>query len=150
MDQFATFIERVCLRPALYVGTSSLRDVDIYLAGYGHALEDSGHQHPFAGWMRWIESRFLISHPAWHYTRILLHAYGTDRAALDAIPELHKEFVAVRASIGREGVEAQHRRRFLAEYGREWHEPEHTTTSPPLVTSATDEADTARANQDLS
>ena len=98
--------------------------------GYDHALGDVGRgELPLSGWMRWVESRFLISHPAWHWTRILLHAYGSDRAAIEALPQLHQEFLARRTIIGVEGIEDEHRRRFIAEFGQDWYEPAVTQTT---------------------
>ncbi|WP_422931844.1 hypothetical protein [Singulisphaera sp. PoT] len=130
MSDFASLLRSIARRPAMYVGTCSLRAISAYLEGYCHALKDVGRDElPLSGWMRWVESRYLISHPAWSWARILMHVYGDDRAAIEALPELHRAFLARRAEIGVEGVEDEHRRRFIAEYGREWHEPAETKTT---------------------
>ena len=77
----------------MYVGRMSLRAASHYLHGYDHALEDAGcAPRPLEEWMRWVELRFLISHPAWHWTRILLHEYGTEEAAFAALPTLYRVF----------------------------------------------------------
>lgn len=78
--RFVTLLESMALRPAMYVGGCSLRHVANYISGYDHALQDGGlAETPLAGWVRWVEWRFLICHPAWHWTRILLHFYGVTR-----------------------------------------------------------------------
>jgi hypothetical protein len=113
----------------LYVGKTSLRAVSDYLAGYADAVADLGHFHPQNGWLRWVEMKFLISHSAWHWTRILVHIYGSDRAALNALPGLHAEFRAFVAEHGTDFIDREHHRRFVAEYGETWHEPKETSTS---------------------
>jgi hypothetical protein len=130
MSDFDSLLRSIAKRPAMYVGKCSIRAVSAYLDGYDHALGDVGRgEPPLSGWGRWVESRFLISHAAWHWTRILLHIYGDDWAAIQALPELHREFLARRAEVGVEGIEDEHRRRFIAEYGEEWHEPAETRTT---------------------
>jgi hypothetical protein len=130
MPDFVGLIDAIAKRPALYVGRCSLHAVSDYLSGYDHALADLGQPvTPLAGWVRWVESRFLISHPAWHWTRILLHVLGTDRAAIEALPTLYREFLSDRAALGVEGIETEHRRRLIAEYGEELHVPAATVTT---------------------
>ena len=84
----------------------------------------------YGRWGRWVESRFLISHPAWHWTRILLHVHGSDRAAIEALPALYREFLSQREALGAEGIEAERLRRFSAAYGEDYYEPPATTTTP--------------------
>jgi hypothetical protein len=130
MSDFQTLLDSIAKRPALYVGNCSIRAVSNYLHGYCQAMSDLGHnEKPLVGWMRWIELRFQISSPAWHWTRILLHNYGSHRAAVEALPELHREFLAERALIGVEGFEAALDRRLIEELGGSWHEPSDTTTT---------------------
>jgi hypothetical protein len=132
MPDFESLLRSIAKRPAMYVGMCSIRSVSDYLQGYDHALSDAGQSEtPLAGWGRWVEGRFLISHPAWHWTRILLHVYGSDQAAIEALPQLHREFLAQREELGIDGIESQHRRRFIAEYGQDWHEPPTTETVGP-------------------
>lgn len=130
MSDFDALLRSISKRPAMYVGKCSIRAISAYLDGYNHALGDVGRDEPpLSGWGCWVESRFLISHPAWHWTRILLHVHGDDRAAIEALPELHREFLARRADIGVEGIEEERGRRIFAEYGREWGEPSETSTT---------------------
>ena len=130
MPDFVALLHAIAKRPAMYVLPCNLRSVGNYVSGYDHALGDVGHvETPLAGWMRWVECRFLIAHPAWHWTRILLHVYGSDRAAIEALPLLYEEFVAQRSEIGVEGIEAEHDRRLIAEHGRVWYEPDATGTT---------------------
>ena len=128
MDAFLTLVHRICEKPVMYVGRCSLRDVSTYLAGYDHAMEDQGSSPlPLDGWLRWVDLRFGISHPAWHWTRILLHNYGSDRCALDALPALFEDFFRERQTNGIDAILAAHRKQ-LAE-GRA---PESTTTEDPF------------------
>ncbi len=97
--------------------------------GYCDACERLGcSQTPLDGWGQWVQLRFLISHPAWHWTRILLHVYGSDLASIEALPILHREFLAVRVSLGIEGIFPELRRRLVFEYGQDWHQPSETNT----------------------
>jgi hypothetical protein len=101
MPDFPSLLHSLAKRPATYVGTCSIRAESDYLYGYCHALRDVGRvETPLDGWERWIESRFLILHPAWHWSRVLLHVYGSDQAAFEALTQLHEEFVAQRAALG--------------------------------------------------
>jgi hypothetical protein len=124
MPEFVRVVEAVARRPGLYVGRCSLSDVGHYLSGYACALADAGQaESPIEGWMRWVELRYLIAHPAWHWTRILLYVHGTDRAALDALPGLYRQFLADRTTLGIAGIEAELSRRLIAAHGEEWYEP---------------------------
>ena len=127
---FETVLAAVAARPGMYVGRTSLRAVGHYLAGYGHALMDLGQPDPQENWFRWVEMKFLISHSAWHWTRILLHMYGSDRAAIDALPALHAEYRGFVAQHGAESINAEHYRRFVAAYGELVHEPNEKLTTP--------------------
>ena len=130
MPDFQALLRSIAKRPAMYVGKCSVRAVSDYLDGYCHALRDLGHtETPLDGWMRWVELRFLISHPAWHWTRIFLHIYGCDRAAIEALPELHREFLAERAVIGVDGIEAALDQRLIKVHGEPWYEPPATNTT---------------------
>ena len=131
MSAFEAMLAAVSARPGLYVGETSLRAVADYLAGYGHGLMDLGHPDPQAGWARWVETNFLISHPAGHWTRILVHVYGSDRAALDVRPSLDAEFRSFVAERGVENIDAEHYRRFVAAYGEQHHGPAETHTGTP-------------------
>jgi hypothetical protein len=129
MSGFEVLLQNIAKRPGMYVGKCSIRAVSHYLDGYSHALVDVGHtETPLDGWMRWIESRFLISDPAWHWTRILLHVYGSDQAAIEALPLLHKEFLARRAAIGVRGIEDEQERRLIAKHGTVCYRPSDTST----------------------
>lgn len=129
MPDFQALLQSIAKRPGMYVGRCSLRAVSHYLDGYDDALRDLGHaEAPLDGWQRWVELRFLISDPGWHWTRILVHTYETDQAAIEALPELHREFLAERAAIGVDGIEAMLDQRLMEEYGEPWHEPPTTNT----------------------
>ena len=118
MKDFADTLDEICKRPALYVGHTSIRSVSQYLSGYCHALRDAGYpEPPLMGWQRWVEKRFLIHHPAWHWSRILVHEYGSDEDALRVMPGLYSEFESEYAEVGMEGIEADLKRKLLERYG---------------------------------
>ena len=132
MEPFTKMLSEIARRPAMYVGKESVQSVSCYVNGYCHALDDlTNTRSPLDGWMRWVEMRFLICHPAWGWPRILVHAYGSDRAAFDALPSLFAEFLVQRDSLGVDGIQAETERRLLAEYGKTWHAPETTITHDP-------------------
>ena len=123
-------IDSISKRPAMYVGIASISAIGHYLNGFRHALYLVVQPDPLDGWMRWVELRFEIHHPAWHWTRILLHVYGSDEAAIQNLPELCRDYVQARAELGADGIETKLRETLLAQHGRDWHEPDHTHTQP--------------------
>jgi hypothetical protein len=129
MDKILQLLETITKRPAMYVGTTSLRAVSHYLDGYCHALRDANNiEDPLKGWTRWIEFKYLISHPAWHWTRILIHIYGSDKAAIDLLPSLYKEFRNEVILKGVENIEKDLRDKLIQTYGAEYYQPENTNT----------------------
>jgi|HubBroStandDraft_4_1064222.scaffolds.fasta_scaffold375211_2 hypothetical protein len=130
-DPCAELIDSIARRPGMYVGSVSLSAISHFLSGFEFGLAAAGQPDPLDGWMRWIELRHGIFHPAWSWTRILLHAYGDDAAAIAALPELYRAYVRDRATLGVDGIERALREMLLARYGQSWHEPEETTTAPP-------------------
>jgi len=130
VPDFQILLSSIARRPAMYVGRCSLSAVSHYLYGYCHALSDLGsNETPLDGWIHWVELRFGISHSAWHWTRILLHNYGSEQAAIEALPELHREFLAERAQIGVKGIESTLEQRLIEEHGEPWYEPPTTSTA---------------------
>jgi hypothetical protein len=128
---FKRLLTNICDRPGMYVGRPSLADVSLYLAGICHGLRLADVKfRPFDGFMQWIEMRFCISHPAWHWTRILEHVYGSDLACLQALPSLYDEFVTDREHVGIEGIKAETERRLWEKYGQNYGEPAETKTKP--------------------
>jgi hypothetical protein len=132
MTDFLEVVGRIAARPAMYVGTTSLSRVANFLDGYSHAMWDLGRSpNPLDGWMRWVELRFGICHPGWSWTRILAHCFGTDDAAIRALPALFKEFFSERQSLGAEALLEQHREKFSQTGG--FFAPSATATSEPVV-----------------
>lgn len=125
-------LEAIAKKPGLYVGRLSIDAVSHYLSGYEHALSDLGAEIiPLDGWMEWVQFRFLIRSAAWGWPRILLHVYGSDEAAIKALPSLHKEFMSDRQRLGIDGIELEQKRRLIEAYGEDWHEPSETDTPDP-------------------
>jgi hypothetical protein len=126
MAEFEELLARIAKRPALYVGQCSVSRVANYLDGYCDAMEALGCPViPLQGWMQWIELRFGICSPAWHWSRILLHHYGSAQAAIEALPSLYNEFETDRARDGVDGIDARHDEAFRNTLGGA---PESTTT----------------------
>jgi hypothetical protein len=115
MADFKRLLESITRQPAMYVGSDSLFAVSHFLSGYDLALEDLGRESPLVGWKDWVELRFGICSPAWHWTRILIHVYGSDAAAIEALPKLFTEFEADCKQIGVEGIGQNHDREFAAQ-----------------------------------
>ena len=129
MDKFRDLLGSICARPAMFVGRSSLNAVALVLAGYSHGVSDCGQAAPPTHeFQRWVEMRFCIRHATWNWTRIVLHEYGDDRAALSALPALYDEFLRNREQLGMEWIEAEAARRLMAEYGQNWGAPRETKT----------------------
>ena len=111
----------------MYVGTVSLRSVGHYFAGYCAAIEDSGiPADEFRGFIIWLSERFLISHSAWHWTRILIHTYGSDAAAIKALPDLFVEYTRTKEGKSLSELEADRDTALRSAFGRLWHEPDET------------------------
>lgn len=122
---FCKIVGQIATRPGMFVGTGALRDVAIYLDAYEQGL--TAHSQLAAltpGWNRWIEGQFLIFHPAWHWSRILVHVFGSDETALAALPELYQQFFADLDTLGATGIEKRTEARLVAAYGEPVHEPE--------------------------
>ena len=104
-DKNTELITALFERPGMYVGTPSLWAIAHFLDGYYTALrvydlDDS----LMDGWSQWIELRFNICSPAWHWTMILEHAYGSEAEAIKALPQLFKEFTEQRQQIGSQQI----------------------------------------------
>lgn len=133
MSEFEELLQSIAKRPAMYVGKCCLHSVRNYLDGYDHAYSGLGAgDSPLTGWGHYLESRFLISHPAWGWPRILLHVYGSHRDAIAALPGLYRDFLEMRAAVGVQGIIDAHGPRLIAAHGRDWYEPPTTTTSSML------------------
>src|SRR6201991_4224397 len=91
LDSYS-LLQSMSKRPAMYVGTMSLRALGHYIAGYCDALRTIGGSEELLGFTIWVQERYLICHSAWHWTRILLHVFGGDEAAIQALPELFLEY----------------------------------------------------------
>jgi hypothetical protein len=129
---FLTLLEGISKRPAMYVGDISIRDVSNYLTGYAMGRDDAGRPVFAVSWQSWIETKFMISHSAWHWSRILLHKHGNDADAISALPELYKEYVKD-CPADPDELEAIHRKKFMAQYGKDYYSPKTTETQDPVA-----------------
>lgn len=106
MQELSQFLRNLCNRPAMYVGRASLERVQAFLYGMTFGYE-FGAGRPrkassFGRWLElsdfmsyWIRWKFGTDHPAWGFSRILLHFNNHDEiAAIRAIPDLFDEYLA--------------------------------------------------------
>ena len=96
VSNFEILLASIAERPGLYVGEVTLLSVADYLQGFSDALGVVTGDHPLYGWSHWIAARFRTTYTPIHWTRILLEEYGSDGAALQALPELYAQFSAER------------------------------------------------------
>ena len=96
----------------MYVGDGKLRHVAVFLDGFINGLGACGVESPMSVWSRWVELRFGIWDCAWHWTSILIHAFGDEPSALRALPSLYREYIAAVERDGVDGVERGHEERF--------------------------------------
>ncbi len=144
MNSFNILLSSIAARPAMYVGGCNVDAVLTYLHGYDQALVDSGvSPGPLEGFMEWVQRQYLVFHQAWGVGRILLHFYGSDRAAISALPALHAAFLADRALLGIAGITASRDQRLTEAYGPfepglVGHAPESSPTRPSSESSDLD------------
>ena len=130
---FALILEQLCERPAMFIGCNTIFGVSTYLAGYCDAHERANvGSDPMRGFFRWIEMRFVVSSPAWHWTRILLHEYGTEAHCIAALPKLYSEFKADLATHGLDWIHSELHRRLVERYGQTFGSPDNTKTDTNL------------------
>lgn len=120
---FEELIVSISRRPAVWVGTSRLRDVAIFLDGYSSGLASGTGESPLRGWVAWIETKYLISDPAWHWTSILRHVHGSDSAALAALPDLFAQYKSETNGCSDDVLSERHRQAFLEAFGDGGHSP---------------------------
>jgi hypothetical protein len=122
---FFEIVREISARPGMFGGSGKLRDVAIYLAGVEDGIAHGKAEMLVApGWNRWVEGRFLIFSPAWHWSRILVYTFGSDQAALTALPALYEEFFADLDSLGADGIEKRATKFLVDKYGERFHEPD--------------------------
>ena len=95
LDQLIELLDLICSRPGMYVGRPDLSAVAHYVCGYTHALwlEHPSRASIWTDFSRWIQGTFLIRHPGWHWTQILLYQYGSDVEALQKVPLLFRAYL---------------------------------------------------------
>src|SRR5262245_38569279 len=129
-DNFIGLIEAISERPALFVGNCSIKRVSHYLNGYTHALRDLGYTETLLdGWREWVELKFMICSSAWHWTRILLHNYGSEESAIQVLPTLMAEYFEKLDAIGLERIQAEHDEALRNDNGITYSVPSETITS---------------------
>ena len=94
MERLDAMIKRVCERPGFFVGRADMRQVRAFLDGYVCALAERRDLdgYPFGGFLRWLEVQHDISHPGWGWDRILVHAAGSQEAAIHSLPQRFSQY----------------------------------------------------------
>ncbi len=121
----------------MYVGRSSLWDLSHYFAGYCHGADDAGVSIKFEGrFQRWVESRFCIFSPGWHWVRILQHEYGDDESAIAGFPALYDEFETATETMSYEELRNMMEARMIeVRGGKHWCPNDADTWTKPLAQS---------------
>ena len=97
MIGFYELIDKIKQRPALYLGKSSLNQLQTFLDGYTFALRQanisvSQEEQEFEQFQEWIEVKF--SQPSTQsWSRIILFYSEDERDALESFFELLNEFI---------------------------------------------------------
>ena len=131
-NKFIEFINNISKRPAMYVGKINIHDVAHFINGYIYGRVDAGNPIFIRQWPRWVELKYMISSPAWNWSRILLHEHGSDMAAIEALPALFQEFFE-NCPKTREELDKLHSDAFNKKYGTFSYSPEKTHTKNPIT-----------------
>ncbi|WP_435598167.1 hypothetical protein [Streptomyces anulatus] len=131
--RFLDLLENLCRRPGMFTGEPTVASVQVFLAGYFTGVSAADPEGPglplYRQWRQWIEVRYDVFHPAWPWTRILLHHHGADRDVFEVLPSLFRQFLADRETCGAEELEDRHKHRFDDHHRPS--APEHTHTVAP-------------------
>lgn len=130
-EKFEELLESMVKRPGMYFSTNSLINFSIYLDGYCSGLVSAGKPDPLSAWWLWVQMKFCIRHSAWHWTRILLHTFGSEQACIDKLVELYLEYKRDFERLGWQGIEDEQMRRLVERYGKEVGCPSESNTSNP-------------------
>jgi hypothetical protein len=90
-------------RPGMRVPSARLEDIATYLDGYLHALAEYGVHSGYA-WREYVACTCGISSNAWSWHRSLRHFYGSESAAIAALPALFDAYVIELGRVGANGI----------------------------------------------
>lgn len=127
-DKYKHLVESLCKRPLMYTTSGSFSSVVAFFDGFLTALV-LDEKIPLGLWSSWVEEKFNISSTSWGWDRILLHTYGSENSAVEALPSLFKDFVNDIEVLGEEGILQKHKNRFHS--GERV--PANTSTSNPTT-----------------
>lgn len=91
---FRETLGSICVRPGMFVKECDVKAVACFLDGLSMGLNSGGQEN--TGWeifQSWVQGKFGISHPAWHWTDILLHETGSHKEALGIVAGVYDELV---------------------------------------------------------
>ena len=115
-EHFMAVVDLICKRPGMFTGTESLRSVANYLDGLEHGLAlANGEELPrHMAWYRWLEGEYIQGLQGQQWTEFLSERFGSDRAVLESLPRLYREFFADLDAIGEVGIHDRASQRILA------------------------------------
>ena len=126
-ENYLNLLVSISKRPGMYVVNPTIYKISILLMGYNIAKKDTIENIPI-DWQRWIEYKYKIFHPAWHWSRILLHYLENDQNAILALPNLYKEYINEGSPTSKE-LEKLCRDKLIKLYGQDFYAPTTTKTS---------------------
>ena len=92
-------LEKVKLRPRMYITWDSIYSLGTFMDGYGTALyENFGNTHDDAqlSFGHWVEYKYEINNSFWSWERVLHHIAGSEGEALDLFFELWPQYLEER------------------------------------------------------
>ena len=94
-------IEKVRLRPSMYIGWHSIYALKVFLSGYETSLYENFNWQSESESLcfgHWVEYRYKINNSFWPWPRILHHVAGNEDKALDLFFELWPLYLKERDS----------------------------------------------------
>ncbi|WMS86590.1 hypothetical protein [Pleionea litopenaei] len=86
-------------RPGMYLRAESIYELATFIAGYEVALR-MNFEYPNPdniSFMNWVEEKYEICNPAWHWSRILHHVAGTEVEALHLFFTIWPEYYEIKS-----------------------------------------------------
>ena len=93
-------LEKVALRPEMYITERSIYSLHTFISGYETALYENssllGYTKPSVDELcfgHWVEYKYKINNSMWNWARILHHIAGSEDKALDLFFELWPQYL---------------------------------------------------------
>ena len=98
MVELEHILDKVKLRPGMYIGWHSIYSLKTFISGYEQALYENLDLKPDerVSFGHWVEFKYKINNSFWPWSRILHHVAGTEDKALDLFFELWPQYLKER------------------------------------------------------